>query len=89
MVTEGFDIEDYSGRCKKIKEYEKMGWLNAEKDVDPLIRMKYYKHNGYTKAALHDAFHAIRYSAYEALGWSKSALNDPCDYIKNKAYLNV
>ena len=86
MVTERFDLEDYGSIRDKHRYYNHVGWENAKKDVDPVIRLRYYNKVGYDKDALKDDFHAIRFSAYQSLGWSKKALEDSCTYIKNFAY---
>ena len=85
MILDLVEYDTYSERNNSIKKYNKNGWENANKDSDPIIRMKYYKKFGYSKKALEDSHHAIRFSAYEKLGWSKKALEDPCSYIKNYA----
>jgi hypothetical protein len=78
--------DEYRERDKRIKEYNKNGWENAKKDVDPVIRMNYYKRFGYDKEALKDDFHAIRFDAYNHLGWSKQASKDSCRYIQDVAW---
>jgi hypothetical protein len=88
MLIELEKYDDYSERNFRIKMYNKNGWSDAKKDVDPSIRMKYYKQHGYSKDALKDSHHAIRFNAYQKLGWTKEALLDPCSYIKNYALID-
>jgi hypothetical protein len=82
------DYDDHSERNHRIKMYNRTGWDDAQNDVDPSIRMKYYNKFGYTKESLVDDHHAIRYNGYENLGWSKKALEDPALYIKDYALYN-
>ena len=88
MLLEVEKYDDYSERNSRISNYNKNGWDDAKKDLDPMIRMNYYKKYGYNKEALNDSHHAIRFNAYDSLGWTKEALKDPCSYIKNYALID-
>lgn len=78
------DYEDYFVRSVRMKYFAGIDYENADKDEDPCIRMKYYDRKGYTKEALKDKHHAIRFNAYNKFGW-KLALDDPEFYIKEYA----
>ena len=76
--------DDYFQRSVKLKHYRSNDFIGAEKDEDPVIRLNFYRKKGYTKDAMKDNHHSVRFEAYDKFGW-KAALNDDEFYIREWA----
>ena len=76
--------DDYFARSVKLKHYRGNDFEGAETDEDPVIRLNFYRKKGYTKNAMKDEHHAVRFEAYDVFGW-KNALNDVEFYIREWA----